>query len=130
MQPKKKPMALGFRGLKTRHARREAEFYLPTPAITYHPGDLWMEFQFPSAYLKAREVPIETPEKIGEKTREKTREKIPRFMREEPGVTAEGAAARLPLTRKGVEWQVRKLKAGGAIRRVGPDKGGHWEVLP
>ena len=23
-----------------------------------------------------------------------------------------------------------KLKEGGMIRRVGPDKGGHWEVKP
>jgi ATP-dependent DNA helicase RecG len=28
-----------------------------------------------------------------------------------------------------VEWQVRKLKQSGVLRRVGPDKGGHWEIL-
>ena len=24
---------------------------------------------------------------------------------------------------------IRKLKADGRLRRVGPDKGGHWEVV-
>jgi ATP-dependent DNA helicase RecG len=28
-----------------------------------------------------------------------------------------------------VEKQVSKLRKDGRIRRVGPDKGGHWEVL-
>ena len=57
-----------------------------------------------------------------------TREKLLRLILEDPRLTTEELAARLSLTRKGVEWQIRKLKADGAIRRVGPDKGGHWEV--
>ena len=28
----------------------------------------------------------------------------------------------------GVRWNIRKLKDANLIRRVGPDKGGHWEV--
>lgn len=35
----------------------------------------------------------------------------------------------LSLTRRGVEEQIKSLKAKGIIRRVGPDKGGYWEVL-
>jgi len=30
---------------------------------------------------------------------------------------------------KGVEWQIAKLKKEGRIKRSGPDKGGHWEVM-
>ncbi len=33
------------------------------------------------------------------------------------------------LTRRGVEWNPDKLKKSGKIRRIGPDKGGHWEVV-
>ena len=33
------------------------------------------------------------------------------------------------LTRRGVEWNLRKLKGEGIIKRVGPAKGGHWEVI-
>lgn len=35
----------------------------------------------------------------------------------------------LSLTRRGVEGQIKSLKAKGIIRRVEPDKGGQWEVL-
>ncbi len=35
----------------------------------------------------------------------------------------------LSLTRRGVEEQIKSLKAKGIIRCVGPDKGGHWEVI-
>lgn len=35
----------------------------------------------------------------------------------------------LSLTRRGVEEQIKSLIAKGIIRRVGPDKGGHWEVV-
>jgi len=50
-------------------------------------------------------------------------------MRVNPDISMEIMASSLGLTRKGVEWQVRKLKRSGILRRVGPDKGGHWEIL-
>lgn len=28
-----------------------------------------------------------------------------------------------------VEWQMAKLKKEGRIKRIGPDKGGYWEVV-
>jgi ATP-dependent DNA helicase RecG len=34
------------------------------------------------------------------------------------------------LTVKGVEWHIRKMKDAGILKRIGPDKGGHWEVVP
>lgn len=33
------------------------------------------------------------------------------------------------LSRSGVKKILRKLQEAGKVRRVGPDKGGHWEVL-
>jgi ATP-dependent DNA helicase RecG len=32
------------------------------------------------------------------------------------------------LTRRGVEWNLRKLKEDGIIRRIGSDRGGYWEI--
>ena len=72
---------------------------------------------------------MKTRENAGEKTREKTREKIIRIIRETPGITAGQLAEVLEISRKGVEWQLNALKRDGVIARVGPDKGGHWEVL-
>ena len=34
----------------------------------------------------------------------------------------------LGITRDGVNKAIKRLKAAGIIRRVGPDKGGHWEI--
>ena len=66
---------------------------------------------------------------VGEKTREKTREKILNVMRSNPLVTTRELADLLELTPKGVEWHLTKLKKQGVIRRKGPDKGGHWEIV-
>ena len=33
------------------------------------------------------------------------------------------------LTKKTVEYNIEKLKQKGLLKRVGPDKGGYWEVI-
>ena len=70
----------------------------------------------------------ETEEKIKEETKEKTSKKILQHMKQNPSITTAGLAAGLGLSVGSVEWSLRKLKEGGKIRRVGPKKGGHWEV--
>ena len=78
-------------------------------------------------------LPVQTEkntiQKTGEKTREKTREKIFNAIRESPNITTSELAEKLTITIKGVEWQLKNLREQGFIRRVGPDKGGHWEIL-
>ena len=44
-------------------------------------------------------------------------------------VTTDELAKKLDITSKGVEWNLKLLRDSGLIRRVGPDKGGCWEVL-
>ena len=73
--------------------------------------------------------PESEPKIIREKTREKTREKIVLAIRDTPTITTSELAESLSITVKGVEWQLKKLQEQGIIRRVGPDKGGHWEVI-
>jgi predicted HTH transcriptional regulator len=34
----------------------------------------------------------------------------------------------LEMSRRGIAKQIKKLQEEGRLRRVGPDKGGHWEV--
>ncbi len=38
-------------------------------------------------------------------------------------------SAALGLSVKAIEKNVRLLKSAGRLRRIGPDKGGHWEVV-
>ena len=55
--------------------------------------------------------------------------KIIEMMKENPEITIPMMAEMLRLTTRAVEKSVAKLQAKGIVKRVGPDKGGHWEVL-
>ena len=68
-------------------------------------------------------------EKNKEKRREKSREKIVELIKEHPKITQTELAEKLQISIKGVEKQIKMLRTSGIIRRVGPDKGGHWEVI-
>ncbi len=38
-------------------------------------------------------------------------------------------ATTIGVDRRNIARQIKKLQDTGVIRRVGPDKGGHWEVV-
>ncbi len=81
---------------------------------------------------RQRETPAsgsKATQKTGEKTREKTREKILNLLRMSPSLTTSALAVTIGITDKGVAWQLNRLCRDGLLRRVGPDKGGHWEVV-
>ena len=65
---------------------------------------------------------------VSEKTVEKTVEKILEIIKKNPAVTQSYLAQETGLTRRGVEWNLKQLKQKGIIKRIGPDKGGHWEI--
>ncbi|MDR1009675.1 MAG: HTH domain-containing protein [Opitutaceae bacterium] len=46
-----------------------------------------------------------------------------------PTVSVAGIASELSLSVKAVRRRIEKLKASGHLRRIGPDKGGHWKVI-
>jgi ATP-dependent DNA helicase RecG len=62
------------------------------------------------------------------KSREKSREKILRLIGENPAITTEELARTTGLSIAGVEKNIKALKQQDLLRRMGPDKGGHWEV--
>jgi ATP-dependent DNA helicase RecG len=70
----------------------------------------------------------ETTRKTGKKPRVKTREKIIELIRQTPTITTQELAAETELTVKGVEWNLRQLKQKRILKRIGPDKGGRWEI--
>jgi ATP-dependent DNA helicase RecG len=67
-------------------------------------------------------------EKLGEKLGE-TRAAIVRAMLANPKVTTTQLAQTLNISATAVEKNLKLLKDQGQIKRVGPAKGGHWEVL-
>ena len=117
----------------------------PVPLLQYEPGDLWVEFPFSSEYLK-KSTPYSqgtTPAKLGEKLGEKWGEKwgehwsqsvlarrtnIAREMMRNPRITIPELAKHLQLSVTAVENHIRAMREQGCIRRIGPAKGGHWQV--
>lgn len=63
------------------------------------------------------------------KTVEKTVEKVILAIKEKPNINIKELEKITGLTRRGVEWNIHKLKEEGKIKRIGPDKGGHWEIV-
>lgn len=71
-------------------------------------------------------------EKLGEKLGEElgeTRASIVQSMRSNPRITIVRLAETLGMSTTAVEKNIQYLKSHGCVRRVGPAKGGHWEVL-
>jgi ATP-dependent DNA helicase RecG len=56
-------------------------------------------------------------------------EKIISALKESPGISTTELSKQLNLTQRGIDWQMNKLKESGRIIRIGPDKGGYWEVI-
>ena len=69
------------------------------------------------------------PETNVGKTVGKTVGKILDMMRENPKITREELAEKTSLSIRGVEWNIKKLKQKGLIKRVGAAKGGYWKVI-
>ena len=70
-----------------------------------------------------------TENEDGEKSREKSREKIINIIRKNPSVTQFELSTILQISTKAIEKQIKNLKEDGIIHRVGPDNGGHWEIV-
>ena len=62
------------------------------------------------------------------KTNLKTSQKILDLIRQNSKITAEELAQATGLSLAGVKYNLTKLKKENILKRVGPDKGGHWEV--
>ena len=68
-------------------------------------------------------------EKSNEKGKEKSKEKIISIIRDNPKVTQFELSNILNVSEKAIEKHIKKLRENGIIRRVGPDKGGYWEII-
>ena len=58
----------------------------------------------------------------------KSREKIIALLSQDNTLSAAALAERIGITQKAVEKQIAKMKADGVLKRIGPDKGGCWQV--
>ncbi len=86
-------------------------------------------YEAETAEKSSQKTNKKTIEKIREKTKEKSSSRIMSVMKAMPDVTTAELANATGLSIAAINWNIRKLKDANLIRRVGPDKGGHWEVV-
>ena len=101
---------------------------LPEPEYGTDGLFVWITFKRPESREKTEKWP-ETIQKGREKSREKSREKIISLMRNNPQITQSELAVTLRISVKAIEKHLKNLREEGVIRRVGPDNGGHWEII-
>ena len=71
------------------------------------------------------------PEKVTERVTEKVTENqaiIIREMEKDSFITAVSLAKILGISLRKTKENIKKLQQKGLIRRIGPDKGGHWQI--
>jgi len=73
-------------------------------------------------------VYLETVEKTVEKSVGKTVEKILQAIKDNPKITGEELSKETGLTKRGIEWNLAKLKEKGNLKRIGSDRAGHWQI--
>ena len=102
---------------------------MPEPQLQVESGEFWFGFPFSADYLA--NVGGQAAGKTTQKTTQKTNQKrILKVLRESPTASRRAIAEQLDdITENGVKYHLDRLKEAGLIRRVGPDRGGRWEVI-
>jgi len=93
-----------------------------------------VEFSFDSGFSvifrRVSEIPSEHKEVEGsEIVVGKNIRKILKAIKDDPTITREELSRITELSIRGVEWNLTRLKKEGKIKRIGPSKGGHWEII-
>ena len=71
-------------------------------------------------------------DKVGEGVGDKltaNQQRIIEIIRVSPGVSARELAERVGISARKIEENIAKLRSKGCLKRVGPDKGGRWQIL-
>ena len=78
-------------------------------------------------FLEPETLEKSSDKTVGETVGE-TVEKILQLMHENPPITMNQLSEETGLTRRGIEWNIKKLKEVGKLERIGPNRGGYWKV--
>lgn len=82
-----------------------------------------------TVFKSSQKTRVKTRVKTRAENRVETRDTMLRLIKENPSITRKELANLLNLTVKGIDWNIKQLKDAGILQRIGPDKGGHWEVV-
>ena len=117
---------------------------LPQPVIEEYAGGMQLTFfkdltykVFQKKYIvedkkniiSKRKKTEETTNKTLEKSKEKSKEKIINAIVENSKISIEELSKKTDLSISGVEKNLRLLKKENILKRIGPAKGGYWEII-
>lgn len=68
-------------------------------------------------------------QKVDRKSGQKTRDAIIALISSNPHITTTQMSVSLGINRSALSKHIKRMQEDGIIRRVGPDKGGFWEVI-
>lgn len=115
--------------IPTKILKEDKEEYIKALVATRENEDLNIFRKFmTSLMIRNLTHDIETYRKTLEEDL-KSREKIIALLSNDNTLTMAAIAKEIGITQKAVEKQIARLKADGIIKRIGPDKGGHWLVI-
>ena len=66
---------------------------------------------------------------ITQKTTQKTTQKILEIIKGEPQITRRELAKLIGISEDGIKYHLNNLKQKSILKRIGPDKGGYWEIV-
>ena len=92
---------------------------VPAPIFNYDMPGLMIEF---------RSKDVKSLPKSSGKSSGKTAVQIIKLMGEDSHITIPKLAETLGVTTRAIEKQISNLQKNGQIKRVGPARGGHWEI--
>ena len=113
------------------------DFGITEPEYIVHPRDIMILFKATEEYvsemakIKTGSFGEESQEKSENypETTQKTTQKILKLIRQNPEISGSQLAEECGISPDGIKWQLKKLKENKIIRHIGPDKGGHWEII-
>ena len=103
-----------------------AKANLPEPQIVAEGGYTRTVFMRPPA---ESEGGMKGGMKSGMKGGMRTADAIVAIIKENPQISINDIALRLSKARSAIIKQIARLKSAGILRRIGPDRGGHWETV-
>jgi len=87
-------------------------------------------------FTRTKKVTEKVPKRLGIKLGDKlgvklgeNEIKILELMRDNKYITTKELSEHIKISTTAVDNNISKLKKKGLLRRIGPDKGGHWEVV-
>ncbi len=111
------------------HAKQKRPLVEPTPEglrVTFFRPNTTLEKALPETIQKIRQ---KSPQKTAQKTAQKIAQKIILLVECDNKITIAGLADKCGCSVRMMNYHLSSLKAAGRLRRIGPDKGGHWEVV-